>query len=171
VKLDQQVDLPDHYRVRVSIEPLAEQRNRLRSGLESWQEVCRGYPIHAGGRRFTRDELHERGGQPLPQENIKLEKDCGVQKIPFFNNLLPNASKYHFHPQNSAEEPFTVKRNLSASSAPPPWNDSGSCRAFFPQVLSSVWPTVIGTSPTPIGGPPDAFSNSGYSSTTRSFPG
>jgi len=60
VKLDQPVDLPENCRVHVAIESLAERQDRLRGGLESWKQVCEQFPLHGGGRRFTRDELHER---------------------------------------------------------------------------------------------------------------
>lgn len=58
--LDGLLDLPDRSRVRVTIEPLEGWRARFSAGLASWKELCEQRPIHAGGRRFTREELHER---------------------------------------------------------------------------------------------------------------
>ena len=60
LRLDQQLSLPDKSRVRVAIEPLEDWRSRLRNGWESWKAYCEEHPIHAGGRRYSRDELHER---------------------------------------------------------------------------------------------------------------
>ena len=60
LQLDQRIDLPDNSRVRVAIEPMVEWRARFKAGLKAWQQVCQARPIRSGGRRFTRDELHER---------------------------------------------------------------------------------------------------------------
>jgi hypothetical protein len=59
--LDQPLDLPDRSRVRVAIEPLEGWRPRFIAGLDAWKTFCTEHPIHAGGRRYSRDELHERG--------------------------------------------------------------------------------------------------------------
>ena len=58
--LDQPLDLPDQSRVRVAVEPLEDWQPRIRAGLEAWKMFNEEHPIHAGGRRYSRDELHER---------------------------------------------------------------------------------------------------------------
>jgi hypothetical protein len=58
--LDEQLDLPDQSRVRVAVEPLEGWQARLREGWKAWNEFSNEHPIHAGGRRYSRDELHER---------------------------------------------------------------------------------------------------------------
>ena len=60
LQLDQRLDLPDNSRVRVAVEPLEEWRARFQTGLSAWKEFCRRAPVNSGGRRYTRDELHER---------------------------------------------------------------------------------------------------------------
>ncbi len=60
LELDQRLDLPDQSRVRVAIEPLEGWKDRYSAGLESWKKFCEEHPVHSGGRRYTRDELHER---------------------------------------------------------------------------------------------------------------
>ena len=60
LELDQHIDLPDNSRVRVSVETLEERRAKFQAGLKAWKQYCRDHPINSGGRRYTRDELHER---------------------------------------------------------------------------------------------------------------
>jgi hypothetical protein len=60
LELDQRLHLPDQSRVLVAIEPLEDWRDRYSAGLKSWKEFCDQHPVHSGGRRYTRDELHER---------------------------------------------------------------------------------------------------------------
>ena len=60
LELDHRIDLPDQSRVRVAIEPLESWKARFSAGLESWKEFCERRPVHSGGLRYTRDELHER---------------------------------------------------------------------------------------------------------------
>lgn len=60
LELDRRLDLPDQSRVRVAVEPLEGWQTRFTAGLESWKAYCEEHPVHAGGRRYTRDELHER---------------------------------------------------------------------------------------------------------------
>lgn len=60
LRLDQQLELPDQSRVRVAVEPLDGYQSRFRAGLESWKAFCEEHPVHAGGKRYSRDELHER---------------------------------------------------------------------------------------------------------------
>lgn len=59
LKLDERVELPDHSRVSVIVEPLSEVEQRL-AAWNSVEERLRQRPINAQGLRFTRDELHER---------------------------------------------------------------------------------------------------------------
>ncbi len=58
--LDVPLTLPDQSRVRVAVEPLDNWRARFKTGLQEWKAYCQLHPVHAGRRRFTRDELHER---------------------------------------------------------------------------------------------------------------
>jgi hypothetical protein len=60
LRLDQQLNLPDQSRVRVAVEPLGTWQSQLHEGWESWKTFCEEHTIHAGGRRYSRDELHER---------------------------------------------------------------------------------------------------------------
>jgi len=60
LRLDEPIDLPDNSRVRVAVEPLMELRARFHSGLKAWKQLRRQRPVNSGGRRYTRDELHER---------------------------------------------------------------------------------------------------------------
>ncbi len=59
LELDRRLDLPDRSRVRVAVEPLEDWRVRAQAGLKAWKAYLEEHPIHAG-RRYTRDELHER---------------------------------------------------------------------------------------------------------------
>ena len=52
--------LADHSRVRLTIETI--DNTPLASGLAAWEEIKRRLkekPLHLGGVRYTRDELHE----------------------------------------------------------------------------------------------------------------
>ena len=60
LQLDDLIDMPDKSRVRVAIEPLEEWRSRLRTGLEEWKQLCQEQPVNSEGRRYTRNQLHER---------------------------------------------------------------------------------------------------------------
>jgi len=60
LQLDGRIDLPDKSRVRVAVEPLEEWRTRFQTGLKAWKQLCQDRPVNSGGRRYTRDELHER---------------------------------------------------------------------------------------------------------------
>lgn len=60
LELDQRIDLPDHSRVRVAVEPLKEWQTRFKAGLQAWRQLRQDQPINSGGRRYTRDELLER---------------------------------------------------------------------------------------------------------------
>ncbi len=60
LEVDRPIDLPDRSRVRVVVEPEVDWRFRFNAGLTALRRLCVERPIHAGGRRYTRDELHER---------------------------------------------------------------------------------------------------------------
>jgi hypothetical protein len=56
---DEALALPEHTRVRVTIETIDDPAE----SAVAWQalkERLRRRPVHAGGQRFSRDELHER---------------------------------------------------------------------------------------------------------------
>ena len=58
---DQELPLADQARVRLTIEPIEEwSQEAATAAWESLQARLRERPIHGGGKRFTRDELHER---------------------------------------------------------------------------------------------------------------
>jgi hypothetical protein len=57
--LDERIDLPNNCRVSVTIE--AVEKTERSTGWEGFEQLLRDRPIHSGGLRFTRDELHERG--------------------------------------------------------------------------------------------------------------
>jgi hypothetical protein len=58
--LDEPVGLPNHYRVRVSVEPLPAAEQDWQAAFQAFQELCLKRPINSGGIRFSREELHER---------------------------------------------------------------------------------------------------------------
>lgn len=61
LKPDQALPLPDQSRVRLTIEPIEEWTPE--GGLAAWESLkalIRERPLHLGGKRYTRDELHER---------------------------------------------------------------------------------------------------------------
>jgi hypothetical protein len=58
--LDHPIELPDQSRVHVAVEPERDWRIGFNVGLLALRKLCEERPIHAGGRRYTRDELHER---------------------------------------------------------------------------------------------------------------
>ena len=59
LKPDRELPLADHARVRLTIEPLAEQIEPAAAwqSLKAW---IKQNPLHGLGRHLTRDELHER---------------------------------------------------------------------------------------------------------------
>ncbi len=61
LKFQQPLPLTEQERVRVTIESRRDGRQRLQAGLSALRQLCDAEPIHAGGSRFTREELHERG--------------------------------------------------------------------------------------------------------------
>ena len=60
IQLDQQVDLPNHSRVSVSIEPIERDAEKAKAALGRFLKRAEDRAFDSGGRRFTRDELHER---------------------------------------------------------------------------------------------------------------
>lgn len=60
VKLDHQVDLPNHSRVSVSIEPMERDTEKPHTALARFLKRAEDRAFDSGGLRFTRDELHER---------------------------------------------------------------------------------------------------------------
>ncbi len=60
LKLDRPLDLPERSRVSLVVVPLPESEDARLAAWASLKQRLRQRPIHSGGRRFTRDELHER---------------------------------------------------------------------------------------------------------------
>ncbi|MCI0640799.1 MAG: hypothetical protein L0Y72_02460 [Gemmataceae bacterium] len=61
LKPDQALALADQTRVRLTIEPIEDWTPE--TAIAAWEALkarLRERPIHGGGKRFTRDELHER---------------------------------------------------------------------------------------------------------------
>jgi hypothetical protein len=60
-KPDEALPLADQTRVRLTVEPIDEwSPERAKAAWEALQDRLRAHPIHGGGVRFTRDQLHER---------------------------------------------------------------------------------------------------------------
>jgi hypothetical protein len=59
LKPDESLPLPDDTRVKLTIEPITEEREPEEAG-QSLKEWIRRNPLHGLGRHLTRDELHER---------------------------------------------------------------------------------------------------------------
>jgi hypothetical protein len=61
LKPDQTLQLADQTRVRLTIEPIEDwSPDAARAAWESLKAQIRERPLHFGGQRYTRDELHER---------------------------------------------------------------------------------------------------------------
>ncbi len=61
LKPDQPLPLADLSRVQLTIEPIEEwSQERALAAWESLKAMIRERPLHFGGKRYTRDELHER---------------------------------------------------------------------------------------------------------------
>lgn len=58
--LDRPLDLPERSRVSVIVETISESADARRAAWASLRQRVERRPVHSGGRRFTRDELHER---------------------------------------------------------------------------------------------------------------
>lgn len=62
LKPDQPLGLADQSRVRLTIEPIDDwSPEKARAAWEAILARLKERPIHGGGMRFTRDQLHERG--------------------------------------------------------------------------------------------------------------
>lgn len=60
-KPDQPLPLAERSRVRLTIEPIeAWSPETAQAAWEALKAQIREQPLHLGGKRFTRDELHER---------------------------------------------------------------------------------------------------------------
>jgi len=63
LKPDQSLPLADRSRVRLTIEPMEDWSPA--TAIAAWEAIkarLRERPLHFGGERYTRDELHERRG-------------------------------------------------------------------------------------------------------------
>jgi len=56
---DENLPLAEHARVQLTIEPVADGREPA-AAWQSLKARLRQRPVHSAGKRFTRDELHER---------------------------------------------------------------------------------------------------------------
>jgi hypothetical protein len=61
IHLDAPLNLPDETRVSLTVLPLTPERAEALAAWEATKARLREHPIHGDGKRFTRDELHERG--------------------------------------------------------------------------------------------------------------
>ena len=60
IRLDTPLNLPDSSRVEVTIKPLDASLGTWDDFMDGLEQLCVKQPIGSGGRRYTRDELHER---------------------------------------------------------------------------------------------------------------
>jgi hypothetical protein len=62
LKPDETIPLPDLSRVRLTVEPIAETppKTTAQEALQAILDRLKERPLHFGGLRYTRDELHER---------------------------------------------------------------------------------------------------------------
>ena len=62
LKPDETIALPDQTRVQLIVEPIEETplKNTAQQAWQAIQERLNERPLHFGGQRYTRDELHER---------------------------------------------------------------------------------------------------------------
>jgi hypothetical protein len=60
LKPDERLSLPEQTRVKLTIETIGRDPGAS-SAWESLKARLRLRPVHGGGKRFTREELHERG--------------------------------------------------------------------------------------------------------------
>jgi len=60
LKLDRPLSLPDQTRVRVTVETIQKAEVPVAAAWASIIRRLNERPLHFGGRRFSRDELHER---------------------------------------------------------------------------------------------------------------
>lgn len=62
IRLDQPLDLPSASRVELTISPIhgGDSRGQWDEFMDDLERLCDEEPMGSGGRRYTRDELHER---------------------------------------------------------------------------------------------------------------
>ena len=60
LRLDEPLDLPDHSRVNLTVEPASDSQKDPIAAWDALNQRIQARPVHSGGRHFTRDELHER---------------------------------------------------------------------------------------------------------------
>ena len=62
-KPDQELSLAKQARVKLTIEPLADQwtSEKGRAAWETMQKLIKEHPLHFGGERLSREELYDRG--------------------------------------------------------------------------------------------------------------
>jgi hypothetical protein len=60
IHLDAPLDLPDRTPVTITVQPLAASRAEALAAWERIKKRLEERPIHGGGKRYTREELHER---------------------------------------------------------------------------------------------------------------
>jgi hypothetical protein len=60
IQLSGQLNLPDNTQVRITVQPLPPEGEPPISAWERTKARLRERPIHGEGRRYTREELHER---------------------------------------------------------------------------------------------------------------
>ena len=61
--LDRPIDIPNNTRVLVTVPSMSDSSPTAgaNAGWASWKQRIKAHPVHAAGRRYSRDELHERG--------------------------------------------------------------------------------------------------------------
>ena len=60
LKLQRPLPFAEREQVRVTVESKSPSRDKLRLGWAALRQLCEEQPLHSGGLRFTREELHER---------------------------------------------------------------------------------------------------------------
>ena len=60
LQLDHKVALPDHSRVRITVESDLPAQMQWEQALGGLEQLIQTQPINSQGVKFTRDELHER---------------------------------------------------------------------------------------------------------------
>jgi hypothetical protein len=60
LQLDQPITLPNQTKVNVTVSSVGAAKADALAAWESLQARLTARPIHGGGKRYTRDELHER---------------------------------------------------------------------------------------------------------------
>lgn len=60
IQLDAPLGLPDQTLVTITVQPLTAPKPEALAAWERLKKSLEEHPIHGGGKRYTRDELHER---------------------------------------------------------------------------------------------------------------